>query len=367
MPLVSLCMIAKNEERHIRRCLDSARLLADELVVVDTGSTDNTPALCGEFGARVLTLPWEDNFAAARNFGLEQASGDWILWMDADEELKLRDPEGIRSRLSDSPEIFWGIRMRHDCGPAPEGGRTVYRSCSPRLFRNRRGVRFEGRIHEQPAADGGPPEPLRPLPGAELLHFGYREDAGGHKSKRNLRLLLPELQSRPDDGWLHYHLAAEHRRSRELRKALESIDRSLLSFLKSGLTPPALAYGLKYEILLESKSYDLVLRGAGKAISLYPDYVDLHYRKGLALLRLGLPRQAAAVFSHCLVLGEGRLQYLTLEGTGGHLALRGLCSCYEAMGLHELAEECRRRADLLRPDHTPFERCPPERPLESMT
>lgn len=91
MPTISLCMIVKNEERNLRRCLQSVKNYVTEIVIVDTGSTDQTRAIAQSFGAQLYDFIWTDNFADARNFSLEHSSGDWILWMDADEELCITD------------------------------------------------------------------------------------------------------------------------------------------------------------------------------------------------------------------------------------------------------------------------------------
>lgn len=98
-PLISLCMIVKNEADNLARCLRSARGAADEIIIVDTGSTDATRSIARSFGARIIDYPWNGDFAAARNAGLALAQGTWILVLDADEELEpgSRDePAGVR-------------------------------------------------------------------------------------------------------------------------------------------------------------------------------------------------------------------------------------------------------------------------------
>ena len=87
-PEISVCMIVKNEEDNITQCLSSVRDVADEIVVVDTGSCDNTLAIAQSFGAKVFSCPWEDNFSIPRNVSLEHAQGEWILMIDADEQLE---------------------------------------------------------------------------------------------------------------------------------------------------------------------------------------------------------------------------------------------------------------------------------------
>lgn len=109
-PLISLCMIVKNEAGNLSRCLTSVRGVADELIIVDTGSTDDTVAVARSFGAAIVSFPWTGDFAAARNAGLEQARGTWILVLDADEELDAGSKESCCCVRS-----MWSMR-RFLCG-----------------------------------------------------------------------------------------------------------------------------------------------------------------------------------------------------------------------------------------------------------
>ncbi|PKP61359.1 MAG: hypothetical protein CVT88_00335 [Candidatus Altiarchaeales archaeon HGW-Altiarchaeales-1] len=98
---LSLCMIAKNEENNIKRAIESVRLIADEMIVVDTGSTDNTPKIAKAYGAKVFDYKWNDNFSEARNFSLEQAGMEWILVLDADETIAYEDLFYIKETIKE--------------------------------------------------------------------------------------------------------------------------------------------------------------------------------------------------------------------------------------------------------------------------
>src|SRR5207244_5735388 len=100
VPLLSLCMIVKDGGDPLRRCLESARGVADEIVVVDTGSRDDSVAVARAAGARVLTHAWDDDFAAARNVSLAEAKGEWVLVLDADEELEPAQQRFLRDALA---------------------------------------------------------------------------------------------------------------------------------------------------------------------------------------------------------------------------------------------------------------------------
>ncbi|MDP4099119.1 glycosyltransferase family 2 protein [Paenibacillus sp. P96] len=99
-PSISLCMMVRNEEEVLPRCLRSVMHVADEIIVVDTGSADGTVAVAKSLGAKVIQMPWKDNFAAARNRGLEEATGDWIIWLDADEVLDRGEADQLKELLS---------------------------------------------------------------------------------------------------------------------------------------------------------------------------------------------------------------------------------------------------------------------------
>lgn len=158
---ISLCMIVKDEEACLARCLASAKPAVHELVVVDTGSSDRTVSIAAAFGARVLSFPWNGSFADARNHGLAQARGSWILVLDADEVLSAKDDEVIRSTVRSGADIVWSVTTRnyterHPGGwvandgayPAEERAQGWYPSAKIRLFPCDVRLRFSGDVHE---------------------------------------------------------------------------------------------------------------------------------------------------------------------------------------------------------------------------
>ena len=146
---ISLTMIVRNEENNLPHCLESVRGVFDEIVVVDTGSTDRTREIAREFGARVFEFAWIDDFAAARNAALSHATGDYAFWLDADDVLEVRQRENLR-RLLDGlrPDDEAAYVVRCACDPEPRGGgQTVVDHI--RLFPLRQDVRWTYRVHEQ--------------------------------------------------------------------------------------------------------------------------------------------------------------------------------------------------------------------------
>ncbi|HEY1789940.1 MAG TPA: glycosyltransferase family 2 protein, partial [Verrucomicrobiae bacterium] len=193
-PKLSVAMIVRNEARCLARCLDSIRALADEIVIVDTGSTDGTVEIAEAFKAKVSQFKWVDDFSAARNFSLDQAAGDWILVLDGDEFAGEELVREIAEFIKREPTIG---RLRIVSDFRRHGHTLRSQSYVSRLFP--RGARFRGRIHEQV---------ISPLPRAnlraELRHDGYLI---GQKSDRNVKMLMAELAHEPDNAYLAYQLA----------------------------------------------------------------------------------------------------------------------------------------------------------------
>ena len=122
MPLISLCIIARNEESVLGRCLDSVADLVDEIILVDTGSTDRTKAAAAEYAAKIYDFPWCDDFSAARNFAVSQAVGDYWMWLDADDVIEGENHEKLRRILEhpDADVVFLPYWLSFDESGAPQ-------------------------------------------------------------------------------------------------------------------------------------------------------------------------------------------------------------------------------------------------------
>lgn len=189
---VSVCMIVKNAQATLYRCLDSVKEIADEIIVCDTGSSDRTMKIAREYTDQVISLPWEDDFAAARNRSIAEASGDWVLWIDADEYLL--GGENLGKYLRDNMYLGYVIRQHHHAVDAQ------FKPDVPvRLFRNRHGIQFFGCIHEHPETDlnaGISPSVI--LSDVHIMHDGYVTEAVRRKRfLRNLPLLLKDRKRHP--------------------------------------------------------------------------------------------------------------------------------------------------------------------------
>ncbi|HET6792928.1 MAG TPA: glycosyltransferase [Acidimicrobiales bacterium] len=196
-PLVSACLIVKDEEENLPACLDALQGFADEVVVYDTGSTDTTVELARSLGARVVEGKWEDDFARARNASLEHCKGAWILWIDADEVL-VGDLAAVRRRLAaEAPAVEgYQVQIENVLGSGL-GSRSIHPAC--RLFRRSVG-RWSGRLHEQVTGPAGRHLTIVALPEARVLHHGYTDEMMERRNKveRNLRLARAELDRAAD-------------------------------------------------------------------------------------------------------------------------------------------------------------------------
>ncbi len=206
-PTISLCLIAKNEAANLPRLLASVREAVDEIVLVDTGSTDDTVQIAIASGAQVHHLAWNDDFAAAKNAALEQARGDWILHLDADMALEPDQPRKIREAVASGKSGAYYLIVN---SPAGEG--QVERVAHPWLFRNVPGARFSGAVHEQiePQLRAAGLAPAR----TEIVveHFGYMTEAARRaRAERDVKILKGRLPAGETAPEVHFYLGRAYR------------------------------------------------------------------------------------------------------------------------------------------------------------
>ncbi len=323
-------MIVRNEAATVGRCLLSVRSLVDEIVIVDTGSNDRTIEVCRGYGAVVHSFPWQDDFSAARNFGLEKATGDWILVLDADDELAATDCSKVRGLFSAPRFDAYLFRTVSYLGDKPGGDVVVCPHV--RLFRNRPAFRYIGVIHERVSL---PPGARLAWRGITVFHYGYLTPAIHRQDKvrRNLRICEAAVLAGPGDAFAHFNLGTEHLRSGNYFKALASFRRAhRLVEAESGWAPELvkkLAFCL-IRLHRHREAEILLVKG----LESYPDYTDLVFLKAGLHQDRGEYAQAAREFGRCLKMGEAPFMYPTDLGMGTYKAAFGLGYAHHALGNH---------------------------------
>lgn len=327
-------MIVKNEARCLARCLASIRQSVDEIVVVDTGSTDGTIGIAQEFDAKIFPFNWVDDFSAARNFSLDRSTGDWILVLDADEYAGGSLEQEIREFIQIGPAIG---RLKIISDFYRNGNRLRSQSFVSRLFP--RGGRFQGRVHEQ-VVSSLPRKNLR----AELWHDGYLNT---QKSDRNIKLLLAELAQQPDSAYLAYQLAIEYTALERPEEALRCLQKAFATMTLADSFAPNVVVDLLYTAITLRK-FDVGLNAIGKSEDSLDDFPDFHLARGLFYMNLIRSNTAKFInelpkieqcFRRCLSLGETD-KYKSVLGSGTFLASYNLGLFYNVFGNAAGARKC---------------------------
>jgi glycosyltransferase involved in cell wall biosynthesis len=201
---ISLCMIVKNEEKFLEGCLKSVQGVVDEIILVDTGSTDRTLEIAKAFDAKQFSFPWIHDFSAARNESLSHATCEWILYLDADERLKSGEGKKLRQLISRSNVNAYNVWIEGSANL--RDGAVAQRNAYPRIFRSHPSVRFEGRVHEQIAPSlermGWNIHPSDLV----IEHLGYGQGFRTvvEKAQRNRKILKKQIEEEPENAYARF-------------------------------------------------------------------------------------------------------------------------------------------------------------------
>lgn len=329
--LVSVCMIVKNEARFIARSIQSSKDVADEILVGDTGSTDDTVAIARIHGATVFDVPWTDDFAAAKNAVLARARGRWIVFVDGDEWFLPRGAQTLRNLLKkeDQNPLVAAVSVFQSNLLSLETPHVQDRSRTIRVFRNRPEHRYVFPIHEQIAPN---------LRGAviatnlELMHAGFTREvlAEKNKSQRNQQL-LDRMMDRTDPKNPHYvyllmQHGREHHRQGRLLEAEDDLMRAAMLFWElgqQGLVEPSpfasVLFAYLAEVLLQRQETDRLLMMAERLKPYIPfPQADRAFFLGMAHHRRQEWESAAAAFLEAMACLEGAPQaqeYMSMDRT----------------------------------------------------
>lgn len=376
---ISVCIIAKNEEKHIAECLLRLLPFEPEIVLVDTGSTDRTIELAQKYASRIYHFDWCNDFSAARNYAMSKASHNWILSLDCDEYVESLDMKSLLQCMEQYPDCAGRILIRNRF---TENGQTSYEQVWVSRFVNRQYYRFEGSVHEQLVpltgfASGNLPfpdelhrrqsdasgevlsgqaaaqnndgicTPVKRVYNApvRVLHVGYdgSETEMNEKCRRNILLLEKELQESGADPYLYYQLGQSYRKLHDYETAYKYFDLGL-----SMDVDPALDY---VQTMVESYGYTLLdLKRSQDALNLLGVYdtfavrADFVFLMGLIYMNNGLFEEAIGEFNKAATMGE-----FAVDGVNSYKANYNIGVIYECTGHADEARKAYRKCGAYEP------------------
>lgn len=275
MSTLSVCMITKNEENNIYRCLKSVEKLADEIIILDTGSTDNTLNIARSFPkVKIYNYIWNNDFSAARNESLSHATKKWVFFIDADEELVKEDIPILKKFMKKEKKEALGFRLINIIDGIEHN--NIY---TVRFFKKRSSYKFEGKIHEQITPSiykrNGPD--CITNTNIRILHYGYDGNIVNIDSKidRNLDI-LHSFDDFDKDGFYYYNLATEYFRKQDNESAIKyyTLAEDTPSMIQNYKLNLSINKARCYEFLGE---YDMAIDHLEKYIKLTPDYRELYF------------------------------------------------------------------------------------------
>jgi tetratricopeptide (TPR) repeat protein len=339
---LSLCMIVKDEEAMLPRCLAAVAPAVDEIVIVDTGSTDRTIEIAREYGANVIEKEWTGSFSDARNVSFDAATGDWIVYLDADEILVADDVKRLRALTGRTwREAFYLVETSYT-GELGDGAALTNNAL--RVFRNRPHYRFEGRLHEQIAHN----LPLYAAGRVEqssvrIEHYGYLgavRDAK-EKSRRNLELLRAQQADSPPDAFLHFNLGTEYSVIGDYASALGEFEQAWSLAKSQGQEDrdfvPVLLQRMVTALRHRGRPAEAIARG-DEALARFPEFTDMVFAQGLCALALNHEDDAIGYWQRCIVMGDAPSRFGAAVGSGTYLPRISLAELYARRGKLEAAK-----------------------------
>ncbi|MEM9470533.1 MAG: glycosyltransferase [Pseudomonadota bacterium] len=289
-------MIVKNEAAFLEGCLSALRTHVDEIVIVDTGSSDGTPEIARRFDCKLLHQPWQGNFSAARNYAIDNGSCDWVLYIDADERLSCKGNVPLASLLPDADVKGLRVKFR------PRTDMTCYDEL--RLFRRDPRIRFKGSMHESivPSvkavcdADDGQ---IMQQYAIAIDHLGY-DGNQHHKHHRNVPLLLQAIVENPNRVFLRYDLGYRLDALARKDEAAEHLAVGMrLAARKQASEQERVEGSMCAQVLvsmfLDTEQADDALSAASDGLALFKDNMALHWGKARCLVALGRSDEAISL------------------------------------------------------------------------
>lgn len=293
---ISLCIIVKNEEKNLRKCLDSLKDKVDQIVIVDMGSTDSTIQMAYEYTQDIYSFKWCDDFAAARNESLKHATSDYILVLDSDEFLE-QDADLKADVRSGKDFYYLKIHNHFSHGRA-------FSYTEIRLFVNHKGIKYRNCLHEQLNIIDEETKYTSGEGNVLVYYAGSAEDGAGSRAKiiSNLPLMISEVEKKPTVHNL-FSMGKKLMAIGEYENAVGYLKRAYPLSIHLNIVPELLST-ICY-CLNELKRYEEALTILKDAVCIYPDYVDLQYIRGVIFSEVGYTKDAIVSFHKCIELDSG--------------------------------------------------------------
>ncbi len=335
-PLLSLCMIVKDEEKILDRCLSSMKDYVDEIIILDTGSTDATVDIARKYTPHIHHFQWVNDFAAARNASIEYATGTWILVLDADEYMEPNDAKKLREFIqgeAPTPNFIYCLPIVSHLG----GGHTTNVTEDPvgRLFPHRMGFYFHRPIHEQITSSRGLSIKYVNIPHI-IQHSGYTDEilAAKNKHERNLTIFR-QLKDRQGQYTIYDHLmiASQYMMMKEYDEALPHLEKTLGKESELGTAYNRVLLSF-VQLYINTQRFIDAWAFIEKHIPDYKQYSDIQAIRGIIYYHLGFYKEAKDSFLLCLSLGEeavhaGKPHYIFLPILGVKFSLHYLSILFE--------------------------------------
>jgi glycosyltransferase involved in cell wall biosynthesis len=295
-PFMSLCMIVKDEEKVLRRCLDSVKGIVDEIIIVDTGSSDNTKEIAKEYTDKLFNFKWNNNFSEARNYAASKAQGKWILVLDADEYV---DPSNLQQAIEEvkNHNDLYDIYVVNIVNFAGENGENTVQHKHVRIYKNDGTIRFYRAIHEQLKKENDIVNVG--LSSLIIYHSGYLSQTVKEKNKneRNLPLVQHELNQLTSKGFDYFNLGNELKRLGQTKEALDAYIKAYQN--KEDIWHDWVPFCLcnMIECLIELKRYKDALEIIHSAEYMYTNVADFLFLKGEIYLQQHRYDDAKNVFN----------------------------------------------------------------------
>lgn len=317
---VSLCLIVKNEETNVKACIEPLRALVDEIVVIDTGSTDATKSIARDLGARVFDFAWCDDFAAARNEWSKHATGDFILMLDADDRVSQSEIEKLRVLLE---RVEDGACYMMTCVCLTIDGGVGCEVEQVRLYPNKPEHRWKHRVHEQITESLFATGVKLEKTDIRVVHTGYlREEMVEKKSERNLRLVEMDCADHPTSPFAHFNRASMLVDIGRHDEAIVALHLCQAFIPQSSPAAPRVRTLLARAHRDSGRLHD-ALDEARSGRAIFPENRELPYLEAQILVELGdRPSAHAVLFEYVIGHEDVTLHDARMRTLFGELSLR---------------------------------------------